>query len=223
MTSVSGNIGGTPSADGQKIFLQIPDSLLDTLTLSTTNENISFPELTVKVSIAFSSNGGDTAFESLNAGKAISIAVKSEDILGSYDDFAVLSEVKKSKSNLPGGKDGGEKMQDVSGNNGDENIEFAAEEFEAANEILRASEYGVWDGFYANDCFADFKFTAYMLRRFMFYIRNFGEGPGFWDWPRDLFYDEQAKGVRLQMNIDNRDTDEALFEKLKYLEGFCRE
>lgn len=29
-------------------------------------------------------------------------------------------------------------MQDVSGNNGDENIEFAAEEFEAANEILRA-------------------------------------------------------------------------------------
>ena len=91
MTSVSGNIGGTPSADGQKIFLQIPDSLLDTLTLSTTNENISFPELTVKGSIAFSSNGGDTAFESLNAGKAISIAVKSEDIsgmiLGSYDDF----------------------------------------------------------------------------------------------------------------------------------------
>ena len=102
MTSVSGNIGGTPSADGQKIFLQIPDSLLDTLTLSTTNENISFPELTVKGSIAFSSNGGDTAFESLNAGKAISIAVKSEDIsgmiLGSYDDFAVLSEVKKARA-----------------------------------------------------------------------------------------------------------------------------
>ena len=94
---------------------------------------------------------------------------------------------------------------------------LAAEEFEAANEILRASEYGVWNGFYANDCFADFKFTAYMLRRFMFYIRNFGEGPSFWDWPRELFYDEQDKGVRLQMNVDNRDTDEAMFEKLKQL------
>ena len=75
----------------------------------------------------------------------------------------------------------------------------------------------MWNGFYANDRFADFKFTAYMLRRLMFYIRNFGEGPGFWTWPRELFYDEQDKGVRLQMNIDNRDTDEALFEKLKQL------
>ena len=95
---------------------------------------------------------------------------------------------------------------------------LAAEEFEAANKLLRDSEYGVWNGFYANECFADFKFTAYMLKNFMFYIRNFGEGPGFWDWPRELFYDEHDKGVRLQMNIDNRDTDEALFEKLKRLQ-----
>ena len=136
MTSASSKawtdyIGGKPSAEDRKIFLQIPDSLLDDLTLSTTNENISLPALTVKDSIALSSNGGDIAFEGLNAGKAISLTAKNGDIsgtiLGSYDDFAIRSEVKKGESNLPGNKNSGEKTLDVSGNNGDVNIEFAAE------------------------------------------------------------------------------------------------
>ena len=36
-------IGGKSSVKGRKILLQIPDILLDTLTLSTTNEDISLP------------------------------------------------------------------------------------------------------------------------------------------------------------------------------------
>lgn len=92
---------------------------------------------------------------------------------------------------------------------------LAAEEFEKADRLLHASEYGVWRGFYANECFADFKFTAYMLRNFMFYIRNLADGPGFWNWPRELFYDDADKKVWLQMNHDNRDTDEILFAKMK--------
>ncbi|MDO5398314.1 MAG: glycosyl hydrolase 115 family protein [bacterium] len=92
---------------------------------------------------------------------------------------------------------------------------LASEEFETANRILRESEYGVWQGFYENECFADFKFTAYMLKNFMFYIRNLADGPGFWHWPRELFYDDCNKRVWLQMNHDNRDTDDVLFEKMK--------
>lgn len=94
-------------------------------------------------------------------------------------------------------------------------IGLAAEEFETANKLLRESEYGVWHGFYENECFADFKFTAYMLRNFMFYIRNLADGPGFWNWPRELFYNAESKKVWLQMNHDNRDTDKVLFEKMK--------
>lgn len=92
---------------------------------------------------------------------------------------------------------------------------LAAEEFEMADRLLRESEYGVWEGFYANECFADFKFTAYMLRNFMFYIRNLSDGSGFWNWPRELFYDASDRKVWLQMNHDNRDTNEVLFEKMK--------
>ena len=98
-------------------------------------------------------------------------------------------------------------------------IGLAAEEFETTNKILRESEYGVWRGFYENECFADFKFTAYMLRNFMFYIRNLADGPGFWNWPRELFYDAESKKVWLQMNHDNRDTDEVLFEKIKHIKN----
>lgn len=96
---------------------------------------------------------------------------------------------------------------------------LAAEEFETANKLLRESEYGVWRGFYENECFADFKFTAYMLRNFMFYIRNLADGPGFWNWPRELFYDAESKKVWLQMNHDNCDTDKALFEKMKNIKS----
>lgn len=121
-------IGGKPSAENRKIFLQIPDALLDNITLSTTNENISLPALTVTWSISVSANGGDIAFESLNA-DTIDLAVKNGDIsgtiAGSYDDFSVHSEIKKGEGNLPDSKDGGEKLLNVSANNGDIDIGFS--------------------------------------------------------------------------------------------------
>ena len=55
-------------------------------------------------------------------------AVKNGDVsgtvVGSYDDFAIQTEIKKGESNLPDSKDGGEKTLKVSANNGDNNIEF---------------------------------------------------------------------------------------------------
>ena len=124
-------IGGKPSAEDQKISLQIPDTLLDTLTLSTTNEDISLPALTVTESISISSNGGNITFGNLDAGNALYLTVKNGDIsgrvAGSYDDFAIQTEIKKGESNLPDNKDGGGKTLNVSGNNGDVIIEFVSE------------------------------------------------------------------------------------------------
>ena len=136
MTSASNKdwidyIGVKPSAENRKISLQIPDTLLDSLTLSTTNEDISVPALAVTGSINISSNGGNITFESLDVGNAIYLTVKNGDIsgtvIGSYDDFAIQSEIKKGESNLPDNKDSGEKTLNVSSNNGDVNIEFINE------------------------------------------------------------------------------------------------
>ena len=121
-------IGGKPSAENRKISLQIPDALLDTLTLSTTNEDIFLPALAVTGSINISSNGGNISFGNLDVGSALTLNVKNGDIsgaiVGSYDDFSIQSEIKKGESNLPDKKDGGEKALTVSSNNGDVNIEF---------------------------------------------------------------------------------------------------
>ena len=124
-------IGVKPSAENRKISLRIPDALLDNLTLSTTNEDISLSSLAVTGSISLSSNGGNINFGDLNVGNALYLTVKNGDIsgavIGSYDDFAIQSDIKKGESNLPGNKDSGEKTLNVSGNNGDVNIEFVNE------------------------------------------------------------------------------------------------
>ena len=73
-------IGVKPSAENRKISLQIPDALLDTITLSTTNEDISLPALAVTGSINISSNSGNITFENLAVGKSLYLTVKNGDI-----------------------------------------------------------------------------------------------------------------------------------------------
>ena len=136
MTSASNKnwtdyIGGKPSAENRKISLQIPGALLENLTLSTTNENITLSALSVTGSVSISSNGGNIAFEALELDNALTLSAKNGDIsgaiVGSYDDFAIRSDIKKGESNLPDSKDGGGKTLDVSCNNGDVDIEFVSE------------------------------------------------------------------------------------------------
>lgn len=121
-------IGGKPSAGDRKILLQVPDALLENITLSTTNEDITLSALAVAGSINISSNGGNIAFDNLNVGSGLTLNVKNGDIsgviAGDYDDFTIQTEIKKGETNLPDNKDGGEKTLNVSGNNGDVNIEF---------------------------------------------------------------------------------------------------
>ncbi len=126
---LSDYVGGKPSDDDRRISIQIPDSMLDSLTISTTNEDISLDALSVNGGISLSSNGGNISFDSLGAGKAISLETKNGNIdgivSGSWDDYAIRSQVKKGDCNLPELKEGGSKTLDVSANNGDIYIEIA--------------------------------------------------------------------------------------------------
>ena len=121
-------IGVKPAAEDRKISLQVPDALLENLTLSTTNEDITLSALAVIGSINISSNGGNIAFGNLDVGSALTLNVKDGDIsgaiVGSYDDFSIQSAIKQGESNLPDHKDSGEKTLNVSSNNGNVNIEF---------------------------------------------------------------------------------------------------
>ena len=97
-------IGGKPSTKDRKIVLQMPTTLLDTVTLSTTNEDISLPVLAVTGSIDISTNDGNITFESLDVGNTLTLTVKNGDISGMiggrYEDFVIQSEVKKGVSSL---------------------------------------------------------------------------------------------------------------------------
>lgn len=121
-------IGGKPSTKDRKIVLQMPTTLLDTVTLSTTNEDISLPVLAVTGSIDISTNDGNITFESLDVGNTLTLTVKNGDISGMiggrYEDFVIQSEVKKSDSSLPKHKDIGKKTLKVLCNNGDVDVTF---------------------------------------------------------------------------------------------------
>ncbi len=121
-------IGGKAAAENRKISLQIPDALLSSLKLSTTNEDILLSAVTVTDTLSVSQNGGNLIFDKVNAGKAIVFTAKngniSGTIVGGYDDYDIACEIKKGKSNLPADKKGGEKELRVSANNGDVTIDF---------------------------------------------------------------------------------------------------
>ena len=55
-------IGVSAGGEDRKITVQVPDGLLDSLEISTTNEDITLPELAVTGSVSLSSNGGSVRF-----------------------------------------------------------------------------------------------------------------------------------------------------------------
>lgn len=124
-------IGGKSAAEARKISLQLPDALMTKLNLSTTNETISLPALTVAGDLSLSSNGGSIVFDTLNVDDTITIQAKNGDIsgtiAGSYDDYAISCDSKKGETNLPSDKENGTKTLVVSNNNGDIEIDFVKE------------------------------------------------------------------------------------------------
>ena len=124
-------VGGNVDEENRKIILQVPDTVLSSLEISTTNEDISLLPFSVKDSITISNNGGNIIFDKINVGKSLDLNAKNGNVAGSiiggYDDFSIISTTKKGESNLPKNKPNGEKSLKVSTNNGNINIELIKE------------------------------------------------------------------------------------------------
>lgn len=92
----------------------------------------------------------------------------------------------------------------------------SAEAFDTAQQLMRNSEYGVWTGFYFNDCFADIKHTAYMVEKMMGYVRERGDNARHDKWYRDAVYSPEDIRIFTQLVEDNHMTDRELYKA--YLE-----
>ena len=93
----------------------------------------------------------------------------------------------------------------------------AAQLFEEANQSMREAEYGIWKGFYENDCLVDMKFTAYVIRSMMRVIRVIGDDSRFADWQEEFVCSKADRNVRLLSTTENHMTDDALFDAMKCL------
>lgn len=91
----------------------------------------------------------------------------------------------------------------------------AAERFYEADRALRASETGVWKGFYQNDCFADYKHTGYMLQKLMGYVRELGDSPAHEKWYRLAYMDRRDRPIKVLLVEDNHPTDRELYLRFK--------
>lgn len=128
---LSNFVGVKSSGEQNKISLQVPSTLLSSMEIYTTNENISVTSLTVTDHVTLSNNNGDISFDKLAVGNSLQIENKngniSGSVVGNYDDFTISTESKKGENNLPASKDGGAKTLNVTNNNGDINVEFVRE------------------------------------------------------------------------------------------------
>ena len=75
-------IGVNKSSGADAITVQIPDTALATLSLSTTQEDISLPTLTVTDRLTLSNNGGDISFENISDADSITVQNKMVTLLG---------------------------------------------------------------------------------------------------------------------------------------------
>lgn len=92
---------------------------------------------------------------------------------------------------------------------------YSAENFDTANRVMRESEYGVWSGYYMNECFADMKHTAYMIKKMMGVMRERGDNARHDKWYRDVIYAPEDRDIMTLLVNDNHMTDDELFEEFK--------
>lgn len=91
----------------------------------------------------------------------------------------------------------------------------AVELFELTEAKMRGAEYGYWKDFYLNDCFADIKHTAYVIRKVMGIVREFGDNSRHDKWYREYCYAPEDRGVYLLLVLDNHMTDWELYQVMK--------
>ena len=91
----------------------------------------------------------------------------------------------------------------------------SADLYRAADNAMRAAEYGVWNGFYYNECFADVKYTAYMIEKLMGIVREIGDNSRHDLWYREAVYAPEDRKVMTLLVNDNHMTDWELYEAFK--------
>jgi len=87
--------------------------------------------------------------------------------------------------------------------------------FDKGDALLRGAEYGVWKDFYSNDCIADIKHTAYMVRKVMGWVRELGDNPKHDSWYRNYCLPAEEQDVRRAYVAENHKTDVELYEAMK--------
>ncbi|MGN1115396.1 MAG: glycosyl hydrolase 115 family protein [Candidatus Ornithomonoglobus sp.] len=91
----------------------------------------------------------------------------------------------------------------------------SAEEYAAADKAMRESEYDIWNGFYFNECFADCKHTAYMIKKLMGVAREYGDNARHDKWYREIMYAPEDRGVMTLLVLDNHMEDWELYTEVK--------
>lgn len=94
----------------------------------------------------------------------------------------------------------------------------SAELYRSADAALHEAEYGVWKGFYFNECFADIKFTAYMIEKLMGIVRELGDNARHDEWYREAVYAPEDRKVMTLLVNDNHMTDMELYRAFKSME-----
>ena len=87
----------------------------------------------------------------------------------------------------------------------------SADAFDTARKALDDAEYGVWKGFYFNECFADIKYTVYMVKKLMGVIREFGDNERHDYWYREAVYAPEDRKVMTLLVNDNHMTDDEIY------------
>lgn len=124
-----GKFFGIKSYNQENVLsLQIPESQISDLEIRTSNENISLSDIAVTETISLIDNGGNIFFQNLGSGSDITISNKNGGIggtiLGTYEDYNILCDIKKGDSSLPSKDNGAGKSLYVTNNNGNVEIDF---------------------------------------------------------------------------------------------------
>lgn len=81
----------------------------------------------------------------------------------------------------------------------------------AADRVMCDREHGKWHLYYANDCQADVKQSAWLMGVLMGVLRNHGDGPHFYQWQRRFLDAPENAQIMLILNMENHLDNDELF------------
>lgn len=87
--------------------------------------------------------------------------------------------------------------------------------FDRADAALKQAEYDVWEDFYKNDCLADVRHTAYMVRKIMGVMRELGDSTYHDRWQRKYSSEKGSRDIVLLMFTERHMTDWELYQAMK--------